>query len=132
MRGLNSMKTMAASKGKIESVARSRFDKMEPPSPEKAEIQKVKEKAGHTNTKTARYVDPTVDEKEAIESIELPAHTLYLIDKVVRAKALQGPIGVDNSEVINIELERELRRRQQSLYPEDQEHDGVNEQDLTE
>ena len=40
---------------------------------------------------------------------------MYLIDKVVRAKALQGPIGVDNSEVINIEQERELRKRNQYL-----------------
>ena len=40
---------------------------------------------------------------EAVHQIQLPAKTMYLIDKVVRAKALQGPIGVDNSEVINIE-----------------------------
>ena len=40
---------------------------------------------------------------------------------MVRAKALYGPIGVDNSEVINIEMERELRRRNRyiaSLYGE--------------
>ena len=36
---------------------------------------------------------------------------MYLIDKVVRAKALQGPIGVNNSEVINLEQERELRKK---------------------
>ena len=36
---------------------------------------------------------------------------MYLIDKVVRAKALRGPIGVDNSEVINLEQERELKKR---------------------
>ena len=41
----------------------------------------------------------------------LPPQTLYLIDKVVRAKALYGPIGVDNSEFINIEMERDLRKR---------------------
>lgn len=39
---------------------------------------------------------------------------MYLIDKVVRAKALQGPIGVNNSEVINLEQERELRKK--NLY----------------
>ena len=44
-----------------------------------------------------------------------PQQTIYLIDKVVRAKALQGPIGVDNSEVINLEMERELRRRTANL-----------------
>lgn len=38
---------------------------------------------------------------------------MYLIDKVVRAKALQGPIGIDNSEVINLERERDLKRRDQ-------------------
>ena len=38
---------------------------------------------------------------------------MYLIDKVVRAKALKGPIGVDNSEVINLEQERELKKRDQ-------------------
>jgi hypothetical protein len=36
---------------------------------------------------------------------------MYLIDKVVRQKAINGPIGVDNSEVINLEQERELKRR---------------------
>ena len=44
-----------------------------------------------------------MEQTEAIHKIQLPAKTMYLIDKVVRAKALQGPIGVDNSEVINIE-----------------------------
>lgn len=38
---------------------------------------------------------------------------MYLIDKVVRAKALRGPIGVDNSEVINLEQEKELKKRDQ-------------------
>ena len=36
---------------------------------------------------------------------------MYFIDKVVRSKALKGPIGVDNSEVINLEQERELKKR---------------------
>ena len=36
---------------------------------------------------------------------------MYLIDKVVRTKALRGPIGVDNSEVINLEQEKELKKR---------------------
>jgi hypothetical protein len=40
---------------------------------------------------------------------------LYLIDKVVRAKALQGPIGVDNSEVINLEIEREYKLKNKHL-----------------
>ena len=64
---------------------------------------------------------------KAIRSLELPSATLYLIDKVVRAKALYGPIGVDNSEVINIEAERELRQRNRyiaGLYGEKQ-HDGA-------
>ena len=33
-------------------------------------------------------------------------------------KASQGPIGCDNSEVINIELERELKRRHKAMYGE--------------
>jgi hypothetical protein len=36
----------------------------------------------------------------------------------VRQKALQGPIGVDNSEVINLEMERELKKRNKHLLPE--------------
>ena len=63
------------------------------------------------NPHTIRYMDPNMDQRDAIRNILLPAKTMYLIDKVVRAKALQGPIGVDNSEVINIEQERELRKR---------------------
>jgi hypothetical protein len=33
----------------------------------------------------------------------------------VRAKALQGPIGVDNSEVINLEIEREYKLKNKHL-----------------
>lgn len=33
----------------------------------------------------------------------------------MRAKALQGPIGVDNSEVINLEMEREHKRKSKNL-----------------
>ena len=40
---------------------------------------------------------------------------MYLIDKVVRTKALRGPIGVDNSEVIGLEQEKELKKRDKYL-----------------
>jgi hypothetical protein len=72
--------------------------------------------ANHTNTNpnTVNFIDPTMDPKYAIQRIQLPPKTMYLIDKVVRAKALQGPIGVNNSEVINLEQERELRKK--NLY----------------
>lgn len=46
-----------------------------------------------------------MEDDEAIKYIELPPETIYLIDKVVRQRAKAGPIGVDNSELINIELE---------------------------
>lgn len=36
---------------------------------------------------------------------------MYLIDKVVRLRAKAGPIGVDNSELINIELEEEYKAK---------------------
>ena len=111
-------------------IARSRFDKMEPPSPEKAELQKVHEAVGHTNEHTVRFIDPAKDQNEALHDINLPSNTFYLIDKVVRAKASQGPIGVDNSELINIELERELRMRNRSLYPNEG-HDDVDEANMT-
>jgi hypothetical protein len=58
----------------------------------------------------------TENPAKAIRNLELPSATLYLIDKVVRAKALNGPIGVDNSEVINIEAERELRQKNRHTY----------------
>lgn len=58
----------------------------------------------------------TENPAKAIRNLELPSATLYLIDKVVRAKALNGPIGVDNSEVINIEAERELRQKNSHIY----------------
>lgn len=63
------------------------------------------------NPHTVKYIDPSMDPRYAIHRIQLPAKTMYLIDKVVRAKALQGPIGVNNSEVINLEQERELRKK---------------------
>lgn len=55
-------------------------------------------------------MDPDIDEREALSLIELPAQTLYLIDKVVRQKARTGPIGIDNSEVINLEVETEFKK----------------------
>ena len=67
------------------------------------------------NPHTVKYIDQFVDTDKAINELVLPASTMYLIDKVVRAKALQGPIGVDNSEVINIELEREFKARNRYL-----------------
>lgn len=48
-----------------------------------------------------------IDEDKLLDDIELPQETLYLIDKVVRQRAKAGPIGVDNSELINIEIEDE-------------------------
>lgn len=66
------------------------------------------------NPFTTQYVDPEMDEKLAIKKLVLPPETLYLIDKVVRAKAKAGPIGIDNSEVINLEIEKE--QRQQNKY----------------
>ncbi len=96
-------------------MARSRFDKLQPSSPEKAELLVLEQQAGHTNTKTLQYINPHLDAQQAINSMVLPQQTIYLIDKVVRAKALQGPIGVDNSEVINLEMERELKRRTKNL-----------------
>ena len=41
----------------------------------------------------------------------LPPETIYLIDKVVRQRALMGPIGVDNSELINLEMEQEFKEK---------------------
>jgi hypothetical protein len=108
--------TQHISTSKVASVSRSRFDKPQPNSPEKAEIAVVVAAQGHTNDKTVRYVDTSIPQEDAIQSLQLPAHTLYLIDKVVRQKAMAGPIGVDNSEVINIEQERELRRKNRKLY----------------
>ena len=55
------------------------------------------------NPNTIMFIDPNVDPRFVLAKIQLPPKTMYLIDKVVRAKALQGPIGVNNSEVINLE-----------------------------
>lgn len=60
-------------------------------------------------------LDPELEDEEAIKFIELPAETLYLIDKVVRMKAKTGPIGIDNSELINIELEQEYKHKNDQI-----------------
>jgi hypothetical protein len=52
-----------------------------------------------------------MEDEEAIQMIELPQETIYLIDKVVRQKAKAGPIGIDNSEFINIEIEEEVKEK---------------------
>jgi hypothetical protein len=67
------------------------------------------------NPRTRQYVDTSLDPSEVIHKIQLPPSTMYLIDKVVRAKALLGPIGIDNSEVINIEVEKEVQKRNRYL-----------------
>ena len=51
------------------------------------------------------------DEETLLSQVELPQETLYLIDKVVRQRAKQGPIGVDNSELIGMEMEQEVKER---------------------
>ena len=56
-----------------------------------------------------------MEDEEAINLIELPAETIYLIDKVVRQKAKAGPIGIDNSEFINIEIEEEFKEKNQYI-----------------
>jgi len=60
-------------------------------------------------------IDPEMEDEEALQYIELPFETLYLIDKVVRQKAKAGPIGIDNSEFINIEIEEEFKEKNQYL-----------------
>jgi len=47
-----------------------------------------------------------------LQYVELPPETMYLIDKVVRQRSKMGPIGVDNSELINLEIEDEFREKQ--------------------
>ena len=56
-------------------------------------------------------MDPDIDEDEALSLIQLPAQAMYLIDKVVRQKARNGPIGIDNSEVINLQVENDFKNR---------------------
>lgn len=61
-------------------------------------------------------MSPDIDEREALSLIQLPAETMYLIDKVVRQKARTGPIGVDNSEVINLEFENEFKSKHKHIF----------------
>ncbi len=85
--------------------------------------------------------DPLEDRHPLDDDIELPLETMYLIDKVVRQRAQMGPIGVDNSELINIEMEEEYKEKNQHLlnlvsggnkgeisaYSEDKENMDANE-----
>ena len=61
-------------------------------------------------------MDPDITQSEALALIVLPPETIYLIDKVVRQKARVGPIGIDCSEVINIEMENEFKARNKHIY----------------
>ncbi len=61
-------------------------------------------------------MDPDIDEEEALSLIQLAAETIYLIDKVVRQKARRGPIGIENSELINLETETEFKRRNKHVF----------------
>ena len=59
--------------------------------------------------------DEDLNEEEMLLKVELPEETLYLIDKVVRQRARIGPIGADNSELINIEIENEFKEKNQYI-----------------
>ena len=61
-------------------------------------------------------LDPEIDESEALALIKLPPETIYLIDKVVRLKAKRGPIGIDNSELINLEFEKEFKEKHKHIF----------------
>lgn len=61
-------------------------------------------------------MDPDITQAEALSLIVLPPETIYLIDKVVRQKARAGPIGIDCSEVINIEMENEFKAKNKHIY----------------
>jgi hypothetical protein len=50
----------------MQTIARSRFDKVEPVSPGKAEQLIVAAKAGHTNANTLQYINPELDPESAI------------------------------------------------------------------
>jgi hypothetical protein len=56
-------------------------------------------------------IHPEMEDEEALLLIDVPQDKLYIIDKVVRQVAKQGPIGVENSELINIEFEDEYKER---------------------
>lgn len=87
--------TTAISKSRFESG----FDSMQKHSPDKQDLHGISE------------IDPEMDDEEAIKYIELPQDTMYLIDKVVRQRMKAGPIGVDNSELINLEMEDEYKEK---------------------
>jgi hypothetical protein len=42
---------------------------------------------------------------EEFQNPDLPSEKLYMIDKVVRMRGLQGRFGVDHSEILNYEFE---------------------------
>lgn len=77
-------------------------------------------------------MDPDIDEKEALELIQLPAETLYLIDKVVRLKSRTGPIGIDNSELINLEFENEFKTRHKAIFKLNKGESSLQEEDQEE
>ena len=54
-------------------------------------------------------------EEGNVPDLELAKETVYLIDKVIRRKAREGPIGVDNSELINMEMEKEFKIKNQHI-----------------
>lgn len=61
-------------------------------------------------------MDPDIDEQEALSLIQLPSETMYLIDKVVRQKARNGPIGIENSELVNLEMENDFKKKSKYIF----------------
>lgn len=84
-----------------------------------SQIESFEQKAGISSVNQARDIllenIDELEEEEALTLIEIPEETMYLIDKVVRKRSKVGPIGVDNSELINIEVEDEYKQKNQHL-----------------
>jgi len=53
--------------------------------------------------------------QEELDKIELPRETMYMIDKVVRQRAKKGPFGIDNSELINDQHDREIMQQNDKI-----------------
>ena len=113
-----------AFKGKHD-MAVSRFELEAKQAPQMAgpSAKFFEENPGLSDLAKRLMLDPEIDEAEALSLIKLPPVTMYLIDKVVRMKAKSGPIGIDNSELINLEFEREFKAKNNHIFKlNDQNH----------
>lgn len=71
----------------------------------------IMDSAGKESRARSRSMSSDKQLQAELDAIELPYETMYMIDKVVRQRVKKGPFGVDNSELLHDQQDREIHEK---------------------